>query len=124
MGRLENLSKLLRRGIESPDDETIYKDDNESKFRLGVQELSPEREEKMIDQLVMHIRKMKMETPAMLMLRIFRPVSTLISQVYGFYAAPFMEIFGIRGYDYALLLSKKKNVKELMKKIEEKDDEV
>ena len=45
MGRLENLSKLLRRGIESPDDETIYKDDNESKFRLGVQELSPEREE-------------------------------------------------------------------------------
>ena len=118
----DKLSKLLKRGIESPDDEAI---EDESKLGFLIsQELTPEREEEMIDQLAMHIKRMKMETLAILMLNMFKPVSTVVGQVYGFYLAPFMEIFGIRGYDYAFLLRRKKNVKKLLVKIEEKDIEI
>jgi len=73
----------------------------------------------MIDQIAARVKKMKMEAPAIMMLETFKPVNRLISQLYGFYTAPFMEIFGIRGYDYAVLFNKKKNVKTLIDKIKE-----
>jgi len=121
MGRWDKFFKLLKRGIEPPSDERFLENrDSKLKFRLFVPELTPEKKREMIDKLAERIKRMKLEAPAIIILEMFRPASSILSQIYGLYAAPFMELFGIRGYDYALLFSDEKNVKDLINKIKEK----
>lgn len=124
MGRLDeffqNLKQSLRRGIEVEKDDEVP--DDESEYKFLARELNPEREQNMLDQIAARIKRMKIEAPAIMMLETFKPVNRVVSQLYGLYAAPFMEIFGIRGYDYAALFNKKRNVKYLINKINEKED--
>ena len=124
MKKIDKFYKVLKKGLETPDDtSSMDRDEHESKskFSLVAHELSPEREQEIIDEIVLKIKNMKMETPAIMMLNMIEPVSPFISQVYGFSVAPFMELLGIKGYDYTMLFTKKKNVSEIIKKIEGKD---
>lgn len=129
MGRLDkffsNLKESLKRGlaIGDEDQELLDKKDNEIGSRLIIPDITHNEEEKMIDQIAARIKKMNMETPAIMMLETFKPVNRLISQLYGFYAAPFFEIFGIRGYDYAAFFNKKKNLKILVNKLKENEED-
>lgn len=122
MKKMDKFYKVLKKGLETPDDtSSMDRDEHESKFSLVAHELSPEREQEIIDEIVLKIKNMKMETPAIMMLNMIEPVSPFISQVYGFSVAPFMELLGIKGYDYTMLFTKKKNVSDIIKKIEGKD---
>lgn len=120
MKNRDKFYKILKKGLETPDDtSSLDRDKHESKFGLVAQELSPEREQEIIDEIVLKIKNLKLETPALMMLNIIKPVSPFISQVYGFSVAPFMELLGIKGYDYTMFFTKKKNVNEIIMKIEE-----
>ena len=129
MGKLDdffsNLKKSLKKGleIEKDDQESQYDDYIESKSRFAILEINPEKEQEMLDNIVARIKRMNMETIAILMLETFKPANRLVSQLYGFYAAPFLEFFGIQGYDYAVLLNKKKNITNLINKIKEDENE-
>lgn len=121
MKKIDKFYKTLKKGLETPDDTSpMDRDENESKFSLVAQELSSEREQEIVDEIVLKIKNMKMETPAIMMLKMIEPVSPFISQIYGFSVAPFMELLGIKGYDYTMFFTKKKNINEIIKKIEVK----
>ena len=120
MWKWENLKERIKRGLESPDDEeTLNEDSNSSKFGLITPQITAKREEELIEKIVSQIKKMKMETAAILTFEMYKPVSRPFGQIYGFYSAPILEFFGFKGYDYALLMSKKKNVQELIRKLKE-----
>jgi hypothetical protein len=120
MDKWEKFKERIKRGLESPDDEEILNENSKSpKYGVIIPQISAKREQELIEKIVSHIKKMKMETVAILTLEMYRPVSRPFGQIYGFYSAPVLELFGLRGYDYALLVSKKKNVEEIIRRLKE-----
>ena len=82
--------------------------------------IDPEKEEELINKLTDTISKYDMELPAMLLLAPFAPLSTVLTQIYLITFVPFLEVLGIKGYEYAALFNKKENVKRLLNKLEDK----
>jgi hypothetical protein len=121
---IEKLKMSIKRGLETGDDDQGYteKDDN-STHLFTVKDLPPEKERELIDKIAARIKELKIEAPSIMILETFKPVNSSLSQLYGFYAAPFLEIFGIRGYEYANFLNKKKNVRDLINKIRENEED-
>ena len=62
---------------------------------------------------------MNMNIIAITMLQTYKPVSTIFSKTFGFLYAPFFELFGLSGYDYAIILGKKKNLEKIINKLKE-----
>lgn len=87
------------------------------------QELTAEKEEELINKLARKIVDLGLETPAIFFLEWHKPIATISAQTVLFPAAPFLEAFGVAGYDWAQLFMKKENVEKLLKKIEELSNE-
>ncbi len=67
-------------------------------FELPSTEISPEREEEIIDKVAKAVSKFDMELPAMFMGNLFVPISTIVSQTVLTPSALFFEFIGINGY--------------------------
>ena len=91
-------------------------------FQIPTLEISPEREEGIMHNLAEKIRNYGLETPALLFLIPFKPISPVASQLTILPLAPFMEVFGLSGFDYVAFFNKRENVDRLINKITEGRD--
>lgn len=82
-------------------------------------ELSPEREEEIINKVASVISKWDMEIPASLLGKLMVPTSSMISQIHVMPSALYLDLIGLDGFEVAAFLEKKENVKRLIAKIEE-----
>jgi hypothetical protein len=82
-------------------------------------DLTPERETELIEDLAKRVVDYGLEFPSVLGLEAFRPISFIASRLGLNLVAPFLEFFGISGYEYAILFENEENVKRLIKRIEE-----
>lgn len=82
-------------------------------------EITPERETELIDKIVATISKHNMELPTIFFGSGFQSTSTVLSQMLLLPMTPYLEAFGISGYDYVALFSNKDNVRRLMEKLDE-----
>ena len=109
---------------ESPTEEAEKTPPSESKEKAGFHvptlEISPKREEEIIELLANRIVDNKMEAAALLFLIPFRPISPIASQLMLLPFAPLLEAFDIPGFDYIAFLKKSDNVNMLVKRIEAK----
>jgi len=86
---------------------------------MSTQDLSPEREEELLDNLANEIVRRKLDEDAILeILKGMKRFSYQISYL-GLITVPFLDLFGINAYEYAILFEKPENVERLVKKIEE-----
>ena len=81
-------------------------------------ELTPEEEEELLNKLANRVSRLGFEVPAILFLEMLKPISVLASQTTLYYAAPMLELFGVEGYKYSKLFSKRDAVEKLIQKIE------
>lgn len=81
--------------------------------------LSLEREVQLLDSIAKIIVKYDLGMPANLLLEIICPLSYIGSTLFLLPSAPFLELFGIPGYEYTELFRKRDNIKRLIRKIEE-----
>ena len=105
---------------------TEEKDNNEEKGKASFfdipfqgQGLTPEREEELINGVVEKVKDYGMEGVALMLLYPLKAVNVLVAQIGVLPFAPFLELFGLRGYDYATFINKRENIESLIKKIEE-----
>ena len=84
-----------------------------------VAKLAPEQEEDLINRIAGGVAKFKLEVPATIILEAIRPVSYVASNVVILPAAPYLELFGIHGYQYVSFFEKRKRGT-FVKKIEER----
>jgi hypothetical protein len=85
-------------------------------FELPAFELKPEREEEIINSLVEAVRKSGMAIPISFFMAGLEPMSTIIgNMVIPF--VPFMELLGIRGYDYTAFLMNHDNIKHINERL-------
>ena len=82
-------------------------------------EITPERETELIDKIVELVSKHNLEIPTIFLGSGFRSTSTVVSQMLLLPLTPYLEAFGISGYDYVALFSNKDNVRRLMEKLDE-----
>ena len=128
MGFGEKFKQIFKRKESTLDEkqEKKMKDDEEEKsyslkHRLFSPplELNPEEKAKMIDSLAARIKQSGMEGMAIMFLDMGKPLSFIVGQWGLAFIAPFAEIIGIRGYNWATLFSNSKDVEQLIKKLEE-----
>jgi hypothetical protein len=82
-------------------------------------EITPEKEDEMIERIVEKVTKYDMEIPAIFLGSGFRSTSTVLSQMVLLPMTPYLEAFGIHGEDYVALFSNKDNVRRLMERLDE-----
>jgi hypothetical protein len=82
-------------------------------------EITPERETELIDKIAATISKHNLEIPTIFLGSGFQSTSTVLSQMLLLPMTPYLEAFGISGYDYVALFSNKDNVRRLMEKLDE-----
>jgi len=85
-------------------------------------DLDEERENELIEKIAQAISKRDLEVPAIILGVGYIPTSTFLSYTTLLPLAPYLEAIGIKGYEYTALFSKKRNVKRLLKRIEELKD--
>lgn len=100
-------------------DEDSDKEKRSSFPSIPKLEVTPEREEAIIDYVAKKVMELKMEVPALMLLIPLKPVAPIVGQVQMLSFAPFMELFGLRGFEYAAFLSKSENIDRLIKKIQD-----
>jgi hypothetical protein len=82
-------------------------------------ELTPEKENEMIERLVEKISKYDLELPTIFLGSGFHSTSTVLSQMVLLPMTPYLAAFGINGEDYVALFSNKENVRRLMERLDE-----
>lgn len=87
-------------------------------------ELSPQRESEMIAWLAEKIKRFRMETPAIVFLQTLKPTATIMGELGIAFLAPYAELFGVRGNDWALLIRRKENVERLIRMLEGSSDKI
>jgi hypothetical protein len=85
--------------------------------------LTPEREKELIDKIAKRIVDHHMETPTILFLESFKPLSFVAGQFGLVYLGPLTPLLGAWSEEGIALLQKKENVERLLKRIEELSDE-
>jgi hypothetical protein len=82
-------------------------------------ELTPEREEELIDKIAIEITKRELEVPAILFFSGLRPVSGLAANIGILPVAPYLETLGLSNpYEYVSLFKNRDNVRRILDKIE------
>ncbi len=81
--------------------------------------ISPERENEIIEKIVTVVARLGMGYPAYFLTSSLYPASSYVSQLFVLPAAPLLEFFGIKAYEYAAFLNNRENVKRLMDRIQE-----
>lgn len=82
-------------------------------------QLSPEREEEIIEEILSIISTFKMKMPAQIFLSPLKGMSTFLSQTVVLQLVPYLEMGGIPGFELTAFLDKKENVEKLLKRIDE-----
>jgi len=82
-------------------------------------DLDDKRENELIEKIAQAISKRDLEVPAIIFGSGYVPMSTFLSYTVLLPLAPYLEVLGIKGYEYTALFSKKRNVKRLLRRIEE-----
>ena len=90
----------------------------EAGFHIPTLDISQDREEEIFEMLTNRIVDNNLETPAMLFLIPFRPISPIASQIMLLPFAPLLEAFDIPGFDYVSFLKSSDNIDQLVKRIE------
>ena len=83
-----------------------------------LDKLTPAETETMSNNMAKKIVDMKLTVPAEIFLEMMRPV-TVVSGISLWMGAPFLEIIGIKGYNYSKFFMKRENVQNLITKIKE-----
>lgn len=91
-------------------------------FELPSFDISPEREEEIINKIANAISRFDMELPFFLMGGAFVPMTTIISQTVITPVAPLLEFIGIDAYEVAAFLNKKENLRRLVAEIAKRKD--
>jgi len=91
-------------------------------FHVPAYELTPERENEIIEKWAGNISKYGMELPALMFLWPLEPISTVIAYTAILPAAPVLDFLGLRGFEAVTFFSEHGNVKRLLKRIEELED--
>jgi hypothetical protein len=86
---------------------------------LNPYPLTPEREQELIDQIAKRVIEHHMETPAILFLETFRPLSFVAAQFGTVYLGPLTPLLGSWSEEGLALLQKRENVERLLRRIEE-----
>ena len=81
--------------------------------------LTPEREMELIEKIAKRVVDHHMETPTLLFLETFKPLSFVASQFGIVYLGPLTPLFGSWSEEGLALLQKRENVERLLRKIEE-----
>ena len=81
--------------------------------------LTPERETELIEKIAKRVVDHHMETPTILFLETFKPLSFVASQFGTVYLGPLTPLLGAWSEEGLALLQKKENVERLLQKIEE-----
>jgi hypothetical protein len=85
------------------------------------QDMSPEREEELINGLVNYIVRYKLETPAILFFETVKPLSMIAGTFGQALAMSWIDFFGTRLFtELMLILQKKGAVEKLIKRIEDR----
>ena len=90
-------------------------------FSLPTLEITPERQEELIEKWATNIAKVGLEFPAQMIGWYAGPMSNMFAQTVLLPMAPLLEFIGIDGYDYVAFLSDKENLKSLVERIKEKE---
>ena len=86
-------------------------------MHFNWEELTPEEEEKYIQDIASKIVQLGLEVPASIFLEIFKPLGYIFSSTSLLIGAPILELIGLKGYDYVQLFRKSENIDKLIKKI-------
>jgi len=81
--------------------------------------LTPEREEELIDKIARRVVNHHMETPTILFLESFKPLSSVAGQLGLVYLGPLTPLLGSWSEEGMALLQKKENLERLLRRIEE-----
>ena len=84
--------------------------------------LSPEREEEIINKIAKRISGWDMEILALTFGQLLVPTSVFVSYTMIVPSAIFFDLIGLDGFEVAAFLNKKENVKRLLAKIQELKD--
>ena len=101
------------------DNEEHEREEKEAHSRIDGRALTSEREEEIINGIVDKVLRYGMEGPALLIMYPLKASNVLVAELGVLPYAPFLELFGLRGYDYVTFLNKRENVDRIIKKIEE-----
>jgi uncharacterized damage-inducible protein DinB len=82
-------------------------------------EITPEKENEMIERIVEKISKYDLEIPTIFLGSGFHSTSTVLSHMVLLPMTPYLAAFGINGEDYVALFSNKENVRRLMERLDE-----
>ncbi len=111
-------SKVFRR--KKNEEENSQEGEKDSNWEF-MRELSPEREEELINNLVAKIKKSAFREYAPLYFHMLEPFST-ISSSFAMLITPYIDtVTNFNSGDYALLLQKKENVKKILEKLENEE---
>lgn len=77
-------------------------------------ELTPERDNEIIEHLAKILSQDKMEPVIKLFIEPFIPVSTVFSETILVWTSPFLDLMGLKGYEHSLFLRKKENIRHLI----------
>ena len=128
MGFLLNARNLLSSSARAVRDLFLGKKTNEKmnaeeekeyNSHIDGRELKAERVEELVNGIVDKITHYGVEGPALMFLYPLKATNVFIAELGILPYAPFLELFGMRGYDYVTFLSKRENVDLIIKRIEE-----
>ena len=86
-------------------------------------DISPEKEKKIIEKTARLIEKYEMEMPALIFLRTIKPAAYAGGQFARVVMAPILPLIGDSGYDLVSFFEKKENVEKLIQEIDRIKDE-
>ncbi len=82
-------------------------------------ELSPEREDELIEKITLLIVNNKLEMPATLLLYGLEPGSTMLSQMVILPLTPYLDMIGVQGFELVTLFENKNNIRRIRNRIKE-----
>ncbi len=88
-------------------------------FQMPSMEITPERENEIIEKISQFVSRLGMEWPVELIGWGYVPVATIVTQTTLLPMAPLLEAVGVRGFEYTAFFEKKENVKRLLERIEQ-----
>lgn len=82
-------------------------------------DLPKEKQDKMIEEMAQRICKTQLDLPALLIGHVLIPLGPIFSQTILVPVVPWLELLGIRGYDYLAILNNRDAVRRLIDRVEE-----
>jgi len=88
-------------------------------FQMPSMDITPERENEIIEKIARFVSRMGMELPVELIGWGYLPAATVVALTTLLPMATLLEAIGVRGFEYTAFFEKKENVKRLLERIEQ-----